>query len=111
MLTRFRSAASARAEDEDVLSPLAGCASKVVHVICQVMTGKLRGEVRAELKLVREDVNELCINTKKVFGKVYVRLDTTKNTMPPAVVLDEVAQLQTDVSVVMVGRNAVSIES
>lgn len=66
MQTRSGSAALERADAEDVPSNLAQSLLKLAKEICQVMIGWLHGEVRTELKLVREDVNELRTHTKKV---------------------------------------------
>lgn len=93
MQTSSRSVASIRAEGEDVPSPLSGSALELVNAICQVMIFELRGE---ELKLVCEDMNELRANTTKAPDHISIWFDSIENTVPSAVVSDEVAHLRTD---------------
>lgn len=102
------STALARFEGEDASSPLAGNALELVNAICQVIIGALLGEVQSEL--VHEDVNKLYINTTKVLDHISARLDSIKKTVPSAVVLHKVAQLQTDVNYFLDGRYDLSNE-
>lgn len=64
MQTRSQSTTSEKIEGGDAQPHLAGNASKPVKEICHVMISELQEEVRAELKLVREDVSKLRTNTE-----------------------------------------------
>lgn len=70
------------------------------------MIDEFRGELQAELKVVCEEVNELRANTTKVLDHISDGLERNKNTMPSTVVLDDVAQIQKDVNVLMKGATS-----
>lgn len=67
-------------------------------------------EVHAELRFLREEMTELRSNNTKVIDHMSARLDSLKSTMPSVVVAYELAQLRSDVSVVLDGSNALSNE-
>lgn len=110
MQTRPRGAESAKAYGETILSPIAESALLLVRSSCQVMIGELRGEVQAELRLVLEDVCDLCTNTTRVLDHISVCLGSITITMPSAVVSDEVALLGRDVHIITEGRDSLSNE-
>lgn len=91
-------------------SPQVENASELVEAICQVIMHELREVVQEKLKIVLEDTTKLRDNTTKVLVHILVCMDSTENILLSAVVTDEVAQLQTDVNVLMKGRNALSNE-
>lgn len=110
MQASSHSAASARAAGEEIPPSLSESAPSLVRAICQVVIGELLVKVQAELNLVREHVDKLHTNITKVPDPISVWLKGIENTMPSAVVSEEVSQPQTNVSVIIEGRNALSNE-
>lgn len=72
------------------------------------MINDLRGEVQAELKLIRDDASYLRNNTRKVLQRTLFWLDSIENTMLSPVASEDVALLQTNFNVISEGRNAIS---
>lgn len=63
------------------------------------MINETRGEVQTELKVVHEDVIQLCSNTTKVLDHLSVCMDILEDTMQSALVMHKLAQLRTHVNV------------
>lgn len=57
------------------------------------MISYVQEKIKAELKLVLEDVSELFINTAKVLDRIPVCMDRIENTMPSAVVMAKVSSV------------------
>lgn len=66
--------------------------------------------MQTEVKLVHEDVSELGTNTANALDHISVCMDSTENTIPPAIVMDKVVQLRSIVIVLIEGRSDQSNE-
>lgn len=110
MQTRTGRAALAKAEGEEAWPSLAETAPELMRAICQGMITGLRGALRAEINLVREDVNDLRTKTTKAFDHVAAGLANVENSMTLAVTAEDVAQLRKDLKLLAEGRNALSNE-
>lgn len=66
------------------------------------------GDEQAEQRLVRMDGSELCANTTKVSDHISDCLNSIKSTISPAILSDEVPQLQTYLKEIMEVHNAPS---
>lgn len=94
-----RRAASTRAEGEVAPFLWAGNPSKLVKAVCQVMINDFQDEVQGGLKLIWTDVTKHRASSTKVIDHILVCLDSFENTMPSAVVGEEIAQLDNGVIV------------
>lgn len=72
------------------------------------MIGERRGEIQAEIKLLRKNVNALPTSFEKVLDYVSAHLDIFRSAVTSDIGWDEIAQLQTDVIAIMERHNALS---
>lgn len=75
---------------------------------CQATSSDLGGEVQSRTRLYCKNMIKLSPIIAIVVDHILACIDSSRNTGPSSVVVDEVVQICSDVKVVMKRRNALS---